>query len=202
MTGGRLALWWVERYTRGLPEDTRDDRRAELASDVWEHRAERGDGLKTHATIAWRCLRGVPADLSWRRSRVRGRRTLPGRGTLVRGAGWAVAAMAYALLEAQHAWFSTALVGLDLYGGDWAAGDVEWWSRVSGVLLALLVLGALGLRTMPRLGAGALAAGSVATAALMWWALPLLGPVALAVTTAAVILARRRRRTLRAHAAG
>lgn len=201
MTGERLALWWVDRYTRGLPAGTREDRRAELASDVWEHRADGGEGLATQLAIACRCLRGVPADLSWRRSRVCGRHALPGRGALLRGAGWVTAGLAYALLVAHHAWLSTALVGLDLYGDDWAPGDVEWWSRVSGALLCLLVLGAVGLRTLPWLGAGALAAGSVTTAALMWWALPILGPVALAVTAAAVTLARRRRRVLRARAA-
>lgn len=201
MSGERLARWWVGLYTRGLPQGLRDERRGEVASDVWEHRAAAGDRWATQLAIVSRCLRGVPADLSWRRARLRRRRALPGRASLLRGVGWAFAGAGYALLVAHHAWLSTALLGLDLYGADWSPGDVETWSRLSGALMAALVGGALLLRPAPRLGAGLVAAGAVTTAFLMWWALPILGPVAGAVTSGAAVLARRRRRTLRAQAA-
>lgn len=201
MRGDRLALWWVDRYTRGLQPDTRAERRAEIASDVWEQRNAASDTWSTQFAIVSRCLRGIPADLSWRRSRRRRYRALPGRGALLRGAGWAVAGAAYGLLVLQHAWFATALLGLDLYGEDWAPGDVELWSRIAGVLVVVLVGGAALLPAAPRCGALLLAGGAFGTAALMWWALPLLGPVAVAVTTAAVVLARRRGRTLRARRA-
>jgi hypothetical protein len=194
MSGERLALWWVDRYTRGLAPDTRADRRAEVASDVWEHRAAAGDAWSTHLHIASRCLRGIPADLTWRRSRSRRRRTVPGRGRVLRGLGWTAAALGYLFLVVQHAWFATALVGLDLYGTDWAEGDVELWSRIGGVLVVALVAGALLLVLhRPRLGATLVASASLGTAALMWWALPLLGPIAVAVTAGAVVLARRLR---------
>ena len=196
MSGDRLARWWVERYTRGLDPAVRDARRAELASDLWEHRVAAGDGLATELSIVSRCLRGVAADLGWRRAARRGRRSLPSRSAIFRGAGWAVAAMGYALLLCMHGWFATALVGLDLYGADWAPGDVEQLSRASGALLGMLVGGALLLRRQPRLGACLAAAGAIATAGLMWWLIPLLGPVAIAVTTAVTVLARRRRTTL------
>ncbi len=198
MRGERLALWWVDRYTGGLQGETRVERRAEIASDLWEHRADSGESWSTQLAIVSRCLRGAPADLSWRRSRARRRRALPGRRPLVRGAGWAVAGTGYALLVVQHAYFATALLGIGLYGEGWSAGDVELWSRLSGALVAALVGGALLLRPWPRLGAALVAGASLGTAGLMWWALPLLGPVALAVTAAAAILARRRRRALRA----
>lgn len=196
MSGERLARWWVDRYTRGLDPGLRDDRRAELASDLWEHRAAAGDGLATELAILSRCLRGVPADLTWRRAARRGRRSLPTRSTILRGVGWAVAGMAYSLLIAMHGWFATALVGLDLYGDDWAPGDVERWSRTSGLLLTMLVGGPLLLRRCPRLGAFLIAAGASTTAALMWWFVPVLGPVTIAVTAAATVLARRRRRAM------
>ena len=154
------------------------------------------DGLATELSIVSRCLRGVAADLGWRRAARRGRRSLPSRSAIFRGAGWAVAAMGYALLLCMHGWFATALVGLDLYGADWAPGDVEQLSRASGALLGMLVGGALLLRRQPRLGACLAAAGAIATAGLMWWLIPLLGPVAIAVTTAVTVLARRRRTTL------
>lgn len=198
MTGDRLALWWVDRYTRGLAEHVRAERRAEIASDVREHRAAAGSAPAVDLAIASRCLRGVPADLSWRRARARGRRALPSRGSILRGAGWAIAGMGYALLVGQHAWFSTALLGLDLYGADWAPGDVEETARIGGAFLGLLVAGAVGLWRAPRLGAAALVTASAGTAAYMWWFLPVMGPIAVAVSAAAVVLARRRRRALRA----
>jgi hypothetical protein len=201
MSGERLALWWVDRYTRGLPDAEREARRAEIASDVWEHRAAAGAAPGVQLATASRCLRGVPADLSWRRSRTRGRRALPGRGALLRGAGWAVAGASYAALVAQHSWFATALLGLDLYGADWASGDVEATARLGGGFLVLLVAGAVGLWRAPRLGAASLVAASVGTAGLMWWFLPVVGPMAVSVSSAAVVLARRRRRGLRARAA-
>lgn len=196
MIGERLALWWVDRYTRGLAEDVRAERRAEIASDVWEHRAAVGSAPAVELAIASRCLRGVPADLSWRRARARGRRALPSRGSVVRGAGWAFAGAGYALLIGMHAWFATALLGFDLYGADWAAGDVAETARIGGACLALLVAGAVGLRLAPRLGAAAIVTASVGTAAYMWWFLPIMGPIAVAVSAAAIVLARRRRRAI------
>lgn len=196
MSGDRIALWWVDRYTRGLRPDTREARRAEIASDLWEHRHDAGDTWSTHLAIVSRCLRGAPADLSWRRSRARRRRALPARGPLLRGAGWAAAGMAYAFLVVLHAWFASALLGLDLYGADWAPGDVERWSRSSGVLVTALLGGVLLLRATPRLGAALVAGASLVTAGLMWWALPVIGPIALAAATGAVVIARRRRRTV------
>lgn len=199
MTGDRLALWWVDRYTRGLGEDVRAERRAEIESDMWEHRAAAGGGGRgVGLAIVSRCVRGVPADLSWRRARARGRRTLPSRGSVLRGAGWAFAGAGYAMLLAMHAWFATALLGLDLYGADWAPGDVDETARLGGSFLALLLAGAIGLRLAPRLGAAAIVTASVGTAVYMWWLLPVMGPIAVAVSAAAIVLARRRHRALRA----
>jgi hypothetical protein len=67
----RLTQRWVRVYTAHLDPDRRDTRRAELASDVWEHEAEakrRGLGsLRVNAQILRRLLAGIPADMSWRR---------------------------------------------------------------------------------------------------------------------------------------
>ena len=67
----RLTHRWVRVYTVHLDAALRDTRRAELASDVWEHEAEakrRGLGsLRVNAQILRRLLAGIPADLSWRR---------------------------------------------------------------------------------------------------------------------------------------
>jgi hypothetical protein len=63
MDGASLARRWAARYTRGLPPTVSEGRRAEIDSDVFEHQAVGG----THAAVMWRTLRGVPADLAWRR---------------------------------------------------------------------------------------------------------------------------------------
>jgi hypothetical protein len=198
MIGERLALWWVDRYTRGLADDVRAERRAEIASDVWEHRVAAGSEPAVELAIASRCLRGVPADLSWRRAMARGRRALPSRGSLLRGAGWAFAGAGYVMLVALHAWFATALVGLDLHGPTGEPGDVERTARLGGGFLSLLLAGAIGLRHTPRLGAAMIVTASVGTAGYLWWFLPVMGPIAVAVSAAAIVLARRRRLGLRA----
>jgi hypothetical protein len=70
-----FAQWWADRYTRGLAEDVRARRRAEIASDVFEqvHAASATDGRATDGggAIAWRAARGIPADLAWRRQEKR-----------------------------------------------------------------------------------------------------------------------------------
>jgi hypothetical protein len=62
--GAAFARWWVDRYTRGLPPDVRERRRAEIASDVFEQ--VHGTEHRGH-DVAWRAVRGLHADLAWRR---------------------------------------------------------------------------------------------------------------------------------------
>ena len=62
-----LTETWVRAYTAGLPGLLRDARRAELASDLFEHRrAAVALGRPFAAELAWRWLAGIPADLLWR----------------------------------------------------------------------------------------------------------------------------------------
>lgn len=68
----QITLAWVALYTRGVPTDFRDRRRAELESDVWEHAFNR-DREGAHDTVWKRALQmigrllvGMPADLAWR----------------------------------------------------------------------------------------------------------------------------------------
>ena len=67
----RLTQRWVRAYTAHLDPARRDTRRAELASDLWEHEADArrmGLGsLRMNAQMLRRLLAGIPADLSWRR---------------------------------------------------------------------------------------------------------------------------------------
>ena len=76
----RLVLWWVRRYTRGLPDAVAERRLGEIRADLHDHIAhgraagerERGIALG----IAARMLRGMPADASWR-GRTRARTARP-----------------------------------------------------------------------------------------------------------------------------
>jgi hypothetical protein len=66
----RVVSWWTATYTAGLASSVRNARRAEIASDVWEHREDMVAGgetmLRSAIGIVSRMVRGVPADLLWR----------------------------------------------------------------------------------------------------------------------------------------
>jgi hypothetical protein len=80
-----VVLGWCARYTRGLPDAVALERRDELASDLWEQEAANGDAPGLGASILWRAVRGVPADLSWRAERIR---ALPADERPERGWRW------------------------------------------------------------------------------------------------------------------
>ncbi len=67
---GGFTRWWVWLYTLGLGPEPREERRAELASDLWEQgAAARAAGVpeaRTAPLILARCLLGIPSDLTWR----------------------------------------------------------------------------------------------------------------------------------------
>jgi hypothetical protein len=66
----RAVEGWVAMYTRGLPTQVRDARRAELRSDLFEHlRQAAGQGhgrLRRSLQVLGRVVRGMPDDLAWR----------------------------------------------------------------------------------------------------------------------------------------
>jgi hypothetical protein len=66
----RVAEGWVACYTRGLPSEVRDARRAELRSDLFEHHRHAAAGghgrLRWSLQVAGRVVRGMPDDLWWR----------------------------------------------------------------------------------------------------------------------------------------
>jgi hypothetical protein len=193
MTVERVVLWWVDRYTSGLPAAALADRRDEVASDLWEHRAALGRGWATDLSMLARCARGAPADLSWRRAQRTGRR-LPGTRTAAKALGWALAAASFLFLVGQFAWAASAAVGFDFYGHDWAPGDVAFFSRVCAALLVALVGGAIAIPRHPRGGAALVVATLVAIPVVFWWAAPIYVPMNAAVAAAAIVLARRTRR--------
>ena len=67
---GIVVRAWTLAYTVGAPARIREERRDEIASDLWEHaRAGAEEGLR-HRAIAGqmlaRCFLGIGADVSWR----------------------------------------------------------------------------------------------------------------------------------------
>lgn len=69
----KIVERWVSTYTSGLDEQTAERRRAEIRADLHDHIAHRRDHghhpWRIASEVAFRSLRGVPADLAWRSSR-------------------------------------------------------------------------------------------------------------------------------------
>ena len=62
-----LVRGWTRLYTWRMPPALRDDRRAEIESDLWEfqHDDDANAGLRAAAHLMARLLTGVPDDLGW-----------------------------------------------------------------------------------------------------------------------------------------
>lgn len=64
-----LVMRWNQRLVRGLPAPAAEDRTAQITSDLWEQRsADPRPEARVTRSILLRALRGVPADLLWRRA--------------------------------------------------------------------------------------------------------------------------------------
>jgi hypothetical protein len=65
-----LVLRWVALYTRGLPDDARQNRRDEINDDLWSQLQDatesRRGARSVSGEILARLLLGVPADVGWR----------------------------------------------------------------------------------------------------------------------------------------
>jgi hypothetical protein len=62
----RCTRGWVAVYTRRLPPEIGERRRAEIESDLWEHLNDKTSNDRVAGQILGRWLRGVPADVWWR----------------------------------------------------------------------------------------------------------------------------------------
>ena len=76
-----LIRGWTRVYTWGAPQPVRDDRRAEIESDLWEsqHDRDAGDGFVSPWQLAVRLVLGIPADLAWRMEQTDVRRAVSPR---------------------------------------------------------------------------------------------------------------------------
>jgi hypothetical protein len=153
---------WVRFYTFGLEEGARHDRRAEIDSDLWEHRnhaAAKGEGsAATSLSILARWAAGIPADVSWRASQRRrsGRTTKENILTKTLGRYW------WQTLAALTAG-ATVYAGIRQFFTDEVSAEVSA-GKVGALFLfvgagALTLLGLALFRTQPRRGASMVIVG-------------------------------------------
>lgn len=124
-----LVARWVRHYTRDLPADAAERRRAEIDADLHDHIAhERADGVddgRIARRVATRMLRGLPADLAWARSSTRKDRHTMSKRAYIRVA------------------VATTMVLLFLGVTQLAADGMNWGP--GDFLLAAVLLGGAGL---------------------------------------------------------
>jgi hypothetical protein len=168
----RAVLAWARGYTRGLPPTTRDQRRAEITSDLWEHRTEAAGSRGLWLEIAARSIAGIPADLSWRRAAV----SNPARGTTMtaitarRGPTW-LSGLADVLTFVLGG-IALLFGALSLLGGALDntndTGYVAWGGMLFVTGLILLTGGWLRTRR-PLPGLALVVVGAVAWSVLSYW---------------------------------
>jgi hypothetical protein len=176
-----LTRGWVRLYTLGLEPVLRTMRRAELESDLWEHRqwstTEGRRPGRLAVEIVERLLAGMAADLSWRveHRRLRRQEIRPLGGGIMIG-----------LLKRHGMMALTVALGvltISLAIAAAAFGDVQR-SQVAAMLVAGLVLlgGLVAMRRGLRGGRTAVALGAIVPGALLVWT------VILPIVTLAVLI--------------
>jgi len=129
MNAARLVRTWVHLYTSGLPDQVRDDRRAEIESDLWSQLSEKSlsgsnDG-RVGIEILVRLVAGIPADLSWRSEQIK----LAPATTLADfspPSGLAIAAVL--ALFGGLTWVVWPIpVEAIAMSGEWSSGQAIWW---------------------------------------------------------------------------
>jgi len=184
MTAERFTRGWVRMYTRGLPGDAGVTRMAEIDSDLHEHR---GTGAPA-AAIVGRTLRGIPADVMWRREERKAMQAASGRLSGFQTL-WATATQAWFAPFAVLIVVFNILMAVAVFVED----DGKMPGQVIGpvIVLALTIALLVGLRLRWRSGqpaavASDLAVGSPATPGSTWRRAGLIALALLAVM--AVIL--------------
>jgi uncharacterized protein (TIGR03435 family) len=159
---------WTRVYTGGMPPTCREDRRAEIESDLWEFQCDAaGDHAFAVAShILLRLLIGVPDDLGWRVERAAVAATLTQRSLALSGrvagaalcicALWAISADAHRRRPATAVAGSAAVFNQDIEEArTMRAGNVPRFAgrRVPGLTAGLMA--ALGVSLVPQLAAQA-----------------------------------------------
>jgi hypothetical protein len=164
--GDGIARAWVRAYTSGLPAETAQRRRDELASDLHEHTCAGGRSVEVLGRVLW----GIPADLSWRRAAraPRLRRLETGEPMTLRKVTTALFAV-YVLF---NVW---AAIGV-LFNPD---GETGPYGAALFTAAALMGLGIYWREDAPRRSTVLLCIGAVIPAFTLFWMAALFGPIAL-----------------------
>jgi hypothetical protein len=184
---------WCKAYTRGLPAPLRQARRDELESDMWEQRSyAQMVGEKppdTGFSILVRFIAGIPSDVIWRQSAMKGLAVAPRPG-LVRRDNKMFAKMFVA--------FSTAVAlllgGFMLFTGVGRflghGADALGWGLVPVVGGALLLASVAVARRSPRKATIMVAVAALALAGTYYWLIPIGLPITIILIAGAVIRAK------------
>lgn len=182
----RLTRWWVRCYTWRLAPDIGADRRAEIDSDLWEHKhdATASGRRATEAAleVVGRLVLGIPSDLSWRYAQRGLLAELADVGVLARKGGatmmtalrrtwWLVPA---GLLALWHlAWLTTALTHraltpLTYLDHPWESAERSGVVAIMGLAFIALVAGYLLHRRAPKVAASLLILGTLPGLIIYW----------------------------------
>ncbi len=189
--GDRAATAWTTFYTRGLPDETAERRREEIASDLFEHAHEAGPTPAQQAEVLGRVLWGIPADLSWRRAAraPRERRLATGEPMTLKKTTFALVAFAAVF----NVW---AAIGVWIGAGAEEDGDAGGAQYGLPLLLAAAVLAyALYCRDeAPRRSTVLIVIGAAVPIAVLYWMAPLFVPFWLLISGLAIASEPGRRR--------
>jgi hypothetical protein len=147
---------WVRLYTAGLPETVRDQRRSEIASDVFEQYAATGRSRRVRRAVAGRTVRGAVDDLVWRREVARGMTSIGVRRVLTQ-AWWAPVAALVALFDVLFGLAVLADEGSSMPGR--VVGPVLCMAAAVAVLVGLRLRGNAPAPAAAAAGSGRLKAG-------------------------------------------
>lgn len=180
-----FALGWAHWYTARVGSEAGDRRRAEIESDVWEHRAAAaGSDADVGAAIALRVVAGMPADLSW----MRHQRAIA-RGVAKQEKEFAMNTVTRVIARW---WWNAIAVGLAVFYVVVAAGNLAQpgMPYLDGAVLALVCAALILVGTVVRLrwpvAGGLLVAAGVGPSALLWWA-PILATLGVVVLIGVVL---------------
>lgn len=177
---GRVVMFWVRLYTRGVPAVARDSRRAEIRSDLWEHEhlntVHSVRPTHTSAAVLARLLAGLASDISWRHQQRHTLHTPPFRGVL---------------MTPHRAWpFTRAIILLQsVYIAVFGFLAVVGWDESLDVAVFLLAVSAasltgLGVRSRyPATGVSLICFSSFTIMVAAWWSpMLLLGALVITMT--------------------